>query len=415
MSYLGLVGMPMNTVTYPVYQGLKALSPALGAALAGAEVAAIASLAAQGAAVVGAGALGWMIGTAIREQLLPGEPPLALSTWVSGGVPGEQVNVEFTFYNPPNAPISTNVILTAPFAGVLRRTIGPDFDQFYLRQTAPPAFIEMVSFSPSLSANARVEITALKKLDGTPAENLRKVPVLPQKPFVPQRYPVVIPATPQYPAIPITPTVVPTPGNDPDEDNKAREPGITVKIPELGLQIQYTPTGVRIGRYTDPETRAFDPPKIGLPPGYPGVAEDPCPCPEDGNNKDEEILCRIKTLQKVLLDDGYITTTNLAGPSSYLSVDGLPDEFYRLEIGVTQKPLNVKTQSYSVADATVEWVGWLSWQFGGRKSDRIFLQFAQMGFSPPPECTGYTIAFNNGCAGNALALTRKKKDYIDLC
>jgi len=415
MSFLGLVGIPTNTMTYPAYQALKTAAPALASAFASAEAAALLAIASRGSAVLGAGALGWMIGTAIRQGLgLDYEPP-ELSNYQEAGTPGVPFIVQFTFSSPPNAPINSEVVVEGKVAGPLRETLPGGDDRFYMRQVAPPLNVTMVQFAPSANPDANIQITGFRAVPGFPVPAFAPTPVSPQTtPKEPLKVPAIIPATPGVPAIPITPTVVPTPGNDPDEDDKLREPGVTVKIPELGLQIQYTPTGVRIGAYRDPDTVPFTPPKI---PGFPGVrppASDPCPCPEEGG-KDDEIICRIKTIQQKLLDDGYLTATNIAGPSSYLSVDGLPDEFYRLEIGVTQKPVNVKTQYYSVADGTVEWVGWLSWHFGLRKSERIFLQFAEMGFQPPPECTGYTVAFNIGCEGNALALTRRKKDYIDLC
>ena len=415
MSFLGLVGIPATPVTYPVYQALKAATPALGAAFASAEAAAIAAITLKGAAVLGAGALGWMIGSAIREQLEGNDDPGFVSDWITGGTPNEVVRVQFEFNNGINPPINSEVDVRAPMAGILRKAETANDDVFFMRQINPPADVPMVSFNRAGFPDARIRITGLLKQDGTPAENFKRVPAYPQLPtYTPTRTPVIVPATPRTPPFPITPIVVPTPGNDPDEDNKLREPGVTVQIPELGLQLQYTPTGVRIGRYRSPETAPYDPPKIALPPGTPPPASDPCEC-DEGESKDDEIICRIKTLQAELLDDGYETDTHLQGPSSYLSEDGLPDEFYRLEISVTEFPANAKRQYYSVDDATVTWVGWLSWNFGSRKSDRIPLQFTQMGFRPPEECTGYTIAMNTACKCSALALTRKKKPYIDNC
>lgn len=415
MSFLGLVGVPATPVTYPAYQALKALSPALGAAFAAAEGAAIAALAAKGAAVIGAGALGWMIGTAIREQLLPGEPPLALSTWATGGTPGQTLFVQFTFYSPPNAPINSEVPVTGNFAGVLRESIGADSDRFYIRQIAPPLNVQMVQFAPSFNPDARIEITGFRNPDGTPNTTPRKVPVLPQTtPYVPVRVPVTIPAFPGSPAFPITPVVVPTPGNDPDEDDKLREPGITVQIPELGLQIQYTPTGVRVGRFSSPETRPYDPPKIGVPPGTPPPASDPCEC-DEGESKDDEIICRIKTLQDEILDDGYTTEQFNGGPSNFIERSGLPDEFYLLKVGVASKPKNVATQSYEGGAPTVYYTGWVSWKFDDRQSERIRLEFDVMEFKPPPGCTGFVLASNRYCTHTTQAFTRKKKDYIDVC
>lgn len=415
MTFLGLVGIPATPITYPVYQALKIASPALGAAFAGAEAAAIAGLAVQGAAIVGAGALGWMIGSAIREQLGLDEDPGFVSDWITGGTQNEELLINWTFYNGVNAPISSNTVVRAPLAGPLRKVQSPDFDIFYFRQINPAADVPLVSFASQGFPNARIEIGEITKLDGTPAQNLRRVPAYPQKPvFTPVKVPAIVPSTPRTPAFPITPTVVPTPGNDPDEDNKLREPGITVQIPELGLQIQYTPTGVRYGRYRSPETTPYEPPKIALPPGVNPPASDPCPCPEE-EGKDEEIICRVKALQDELLDNGYESTETGGGPSSYINIQNLEDEFYLLKVSVASKPSNVKTQSYTGGAPTVYWVGWLSWGVTDRVGDRTFLQFDEMEFIPPPGATGFTVAANDGCTLVAQAFTRKKKAYIDNC
>lgn len=416
MSFLGLVGIPATPLTYPAYQALKALSPALGAAFAGAEAAAIAGIAAQGAAVLGAGALGWMIGTAIREQLLPGEPPLELSTWVNGGVPGEQVSVEFTFYTPPNAPISTNVIVTAPFAGVLRKVRTADDDVFFLRQVSPPLDVFMAQFNRAAQPGARIEITALKKLDGTPAENLRKVPVLPQKPtYAPVTVPTTIPATPQYPAIPITPTVVPTPGNDPDEDDKVVTPGVTVKIPELGLQIRYGPAGVSIGRYKDPFTAPFDAPKITLPPGLPKLAIEPCPCPPIEPPDNDELLCRIKTLQDEILNAGFTLQIRTKGSAQCVTDGGFDADFRFLEVTATTIPANAKRISYPAPGVDTVFVGNMQFVINGSLTEPVPIRGQNQITVVPPEATGYVVSGAFGFQVFARAYLYTKLPYIDLC
>lgn len=415
MTFLGLVGAPVIEIGYPAYQALKAATPALGAALEGTEAAAMGAIGAEGAAVLGAGVLGWMIGTTIRKQLGLDDAPPDLSTWVSGGVAGQRVDVTFTVYSEPNAPITTDVLITAPFAGVLRKNIGTDRDRFYLKQVSPPAEVTLFDFSPSVNPRARVQLNTLLKLDGTPAENLRKVPVYPQRPvFDPSKIPWIIPATPQAPEFPITPTVVPTPGNDPDEDDKELAPAITVQVPELGLQVQYTPTGVRIGGYSSPETEPYKAPKIPVPPTVPRVATDPCPCPEE-DNPTAEVLCRVKRLQSDLLSAGYDYTTHAGVSGQGGMQSGVADELVSVDVTITSHSIKERTQRAADGTPTVYFIGWFSWMRGGNPSVRVPISYLHHNFIAPANADGYLYSLHDGSAAVSSYITRKSKDYVDNC
>lgn len=415
MSFLGLVGAPVQTLSYPAYQALKAAAPALGAALSAAEGAAVASLAAQGAAVLGAGALGWMAGRAIANQLGLEDAAPELVPYLKGGNPGQRVRINFLVKQKFNPTLSSSIDVTAPFAGVLRQQLTANDDIYYFLSAAAPAVVAMVQFSRGTGNEPTVEITNFVSLDGQPVTGLKPVPVpRPREPFVPLRYPATVPAFPGTPAFPITPTVVPTPGNDPDEDNKFIEPAITVQIPEIGAQIQFTPTGVRLGGYRNPETIPFTPPKAFIPPGTPPPASDPCPCPEEGGKADE-IICRVKTLQTEILDDGYNFTTVIIPAGVGASVTGITTEITQANVFLTQQPLNGKKQSYDAIDSEVVYGGWFSWTKEGRAGERIILNFEENSFYPPPGADGFKYACNDAYEASGSYVKRDKRPYIDLC
>lgn len=414
MVFLGLVGAPVAKVSYETFKGL-ATGTGFGASTlrAGAQAAGFGITRAAGLLGL-AGAGGFLIGQKILEGIEYTEAPLTIRQLYK--VPGNQGRIRATFrFKLTTTPLITDVFeaespLVAP---VSIEASGGTYSVGYL-SGANSAFSGIYQAAPA-QVEIPLEIIGVTKVGGAPA-NFQKIPspALPIIPYAPIRVPTTVPTVPGQPDFPITPTVIPLPERAPDREDTQREPGVLVQIPEAGIQLGFYPSGVSIGSYRSPETEPFEEPKIAPPPGNPPPANDECPCPE-GENKDEEIICRIKTLQTELLDDGYNTTTHLQGASNYIEVSDLPDEFYRLEIGVTQKPSNVKTQFYADGDVRVEWVGWLSWMYGSRKGERIFLQFSSTGFRPPPECTGYAIAMNEFCLCNSLALTRKKKDYVDLC
>jgi hypothetical protein len=242
-----------------------------------------------------------------------------------------------------------------------------------------------------------------------------KIPNTPQRALpAPFKAPTTIPAPGFTPGYPITPTVIPNPGNDPNEDEKLVAPGVIVQIPELGIQIGYRPDGVTIGKYTSPETQKSEPPKVAIPPGTPNAAEEPCPCPEE-DNRDEEIICRVKTLQKEILDDGYTTETTLTGLTSSGEVLTLPEEFFLLEISASVYPVNVKRIPYPEPGGDVLFLGWVAFILAGVKGEQIPIRFENQHFVPPAGCRGYVYSMNSGCQASALAYSRTKKDYIDLC
>lgn len=414
MAFLGLVGAPATRLTYQAYKALKALSPAAAELFAATDAAAVASILGTTAAVLGAGALGYFVGDAILKGLENPNNMPDMGEYFELPSPNQRIRVVYDYYvdgNPVFIDAQSQIIFT-PAKGIFFSNANGDSEWYFLdkdnvRQT--------IAKSTNKLSGTNLTVKNFIFIDAPPTVPTKRLPS-----YVPTRPNPLAPATPvtiPLPGIdpfPITPTPVETPANDPNEDDKYVEPGVTIKVPELGLQVQYTPTGVRIGRYTDDDVKKYAPPPNQSPPPHGKAAEEPCPCPEP-KDKSAEIICRIKTLQKELLDDGYTTETHLFSNSDFFEVFSLPDEFYRLEVDVLQTASKTKTQLYPGDGTEVIWSGWLSWVYGTRKSERIALQFNNQGYKPPPECTGFVLTMNYGCRASALALTRKKKDYVDTC
>lgn len=414
MPVLGFVATPPSPITYDAFDALAARASAYGRSLAAARQAAQFALLRGAGVVVGGGLFGYAIGQAIMDRV--SQETLEIPVRQLYKTAGNQGNIrvqatvtlvgsgEINFDNVFPSPVVMPIALEAT-GGTLRygALVGDPVQFVGYFQAAPDQIL-----SP-------FRVTSLTKQNGDPA-NFQKIPApaLPLVPYAPVKVPALIPSFPGEPDFPITPTVVPAPENDPDEDNKNGEPGVIVQIPELGTQIKFTPTGVTIGRYKSPETEPTEEPRVPFPPNTPPPATDVCPCPEDAD-KSKEIICRVKTLQKELLDDGYTFNTTIIPAGTGGSGTVTTGELVQANVFVTSYPSNIKKQPYPAFDSDVIWAGWFSWTKEGRAGERIPLQFEDNSFYPPPECDGFKYAFNYGVEGSGSFVTRVKKPYIDLC
>jgi len=412
--FLGLVGVPTVPISYPAFEALKTASPALGAALRAAQLAALGAIAAKGALVVGAGLGGYLIGDAIRKQLDAAAPPLPLTEFISGGVAGERVDLNFTLKDGVNPDITSNIIIDAPFAAVLTDFNTTDRVIFYALSTTTGVRTNIADAGFAAGADPQVIINSVTKLGGGQPTNLRKVPtpITPNK-NAPFKLPTTVPIPGITPDFPITPTVQPNPGNDPSEEGTETRPGVVVQIPEAGLQITFSPDGVTIGRFKSPDTKPFEVPEVPKPPGGNKVASPPCPCPKE--EPDEELLCRVKSLQDEILSDGFDFTSR----TTPIDQSGFFDEpgavFERVEIDVTSFPSNVRIQPSSGNVPDVYYIGWFSWLADGDPGERIPLSFRGNGFTPPVGVTGFMYQLNSGCEGFGTYVTKEKRPYVDRC
>lgn len=412
--FLGLVGVPVSRLSYEAFKAARALSGATGALYNGASAAARAGILGQGAVVLGGGAFGWFLGQRILESLEPSplpEIPLVQNYRVPDGAGLVRVRA---FTKPKNgARIDFVNDVQAPVVAPVIRPSGAGIVVFGILTGTPPTFLEYGGGGADLF-ETYLEIVSITKINGDPVQGLRRVPGI--KPIIPAS-PTVVPTTvpvPGFDPFPITPRVVPLPDMEPGKDNETREPGLIVQVPEYGLQFNFGLDGVRIDRYKSPDTSPFEVPKLPPPPGSGSPAQDPCPCPES-TNKDEEIICRIKSLQTKLLDDGFILDLRSQGSAQCLAASGFTKEFRFLEVSATAVPTNAKRINYPAPGVDTVFIGNIQFEVKGALTEPIPIRTASQIAVAPPESTGYVVSCAFGFQVSAAAYLYSKKPYVDAC
>lgn len=411
--FIGLVGAP-SRLSYEALKAARALTSGTAALFNAVSEAAIGGILARGSLVAGAGAAGWFLGQRILESLESPitEIPLAQKYSVPDGSGLVRV---LAFSKTKNNPqINFDNVVQAPVVGPVLKPNGANSILFGILTGTPPTFLEYGGGGADLF-DTYLEITSITKVNGDPVEGLRKVPAIaPTAPIAPFKAPTVIPV-PNLPGFPIVPTVVPNPSNDPEkEDDKAKSPGVIVQVPEYGLQFNFGIDGVQISRYRSPATGPFEFPNI--PPTNPPnkAAEDACPCPEP-ENKNEEIICRLKALEKELLDDGFTVVAAFRPSAQSTEVSGLGTGFFKLETNATQVPANAKRISYPAPGVDTIFIGNVCFLVGGVFTEQLPIRTASQVFFPPEGSTGYVISGAFGFEISSAYYVRTKKDYIDLC
>lgn len=413
---LALVNPP-SRLTYEAFKALKAAGGALGALFAGAESAAVAGLIGSTAAAVGAGVAGFMIGEAILKGL---EVPLPMpepGEYYEFNTPGQFAEVQYnTFIEgvQQNFEIWGSIGET-PSRGLFNRKENGNWIFYFLDKNEN----RRILFSTSTTVtSAEVEILNFRLAGtNTPIAPTKKLPsYAPNKsnPIVP--VPTTLPI-PGFPGFPITPRVVPNPGNDDGEENESRPPGVVVQVPETGQQFLFDPSGVQITNYNAPNRDPYRVPPAILPPG--GIAATPPCCevdpPEPPTEKLDEIICRVKTLQDEILDDGFQNVVGSVANSKSGFYENLDGDFFKVQINVTQKPLNARVQPSDAPASDVLYVGWFSWVQNGFPNERQYIHFQNQTYLAPPNVTGFMYQVYAGCLANAQWTRRVKKEYIDNC
>jgi len=217
--------------------------------------------------------------------------------------------------------------------------------------------------------------------------------------------------------VPITPQVIPNPGNDEPEENESRPPGVLVQIPQTGQQFLFTPSGVSISNYNNAARAPFVVPTPVFPPG--GTPATPRCCesdaPEPEPSRDKEIICRIKTLQDEILDDGTDRRNVVIPNGNSGRYEEFDAEFYKVRIQVVSKPANAKIQPSTSPAQDVLYAGWYSWLEGGFEGDRYPIHFENSSILAPPNVTGFVFQMNQGYVGTATLNIRTKRPYVDNC
>ena len=414
MPFLGFIGTPPTPIPYSVFNQL-ATGTGFGASTlrAGAEAAKFA-IPRAASWVVGAGTLGFFIGQKILENLEYTGPdiPIRQQYRAPGGQGILRVNTRYQLVN--GVPQFRSVEGESPAVAPVSQPVDGQVFRNGVLFGAGESFTPIITAAPDLFISP-LEVISVEKVGGGTV-NFQKspVPALPIVPYQPIRLPTTVPVQPGQPDFPITPTVIPAPENDPDEDNKNGEPGVIVQIPEVGIQLKFTPTGVSVGAYKAPGTSTSTQPKIPPPPLTPPPARDVCPCPES-EDKSAEIICRIKKLQEDLLDDGYEYTSRGQNVGPGANVDGLPDELYGVEVTVTDSVQPIKKERPSGTSDTVWYAGWFYFRRNGRNLSRTPISFAGNFFVAPEGADGYGVSIAYGGTAICSAITRVKKQYVDNC
>jgi len=414
---LALVGVPITAYSYPAFKALAAAGGALGATFSAAQAAAIAAIAAGSAAALGAGVGGYLLGEAILRGLE--QPPVLpdMGEYFEAGNQNQLVRLLYDYYVDGEQLFSNqpSQFVVAPVKGIFFRVIDGASTWFVFDGNGVQ---QNIVSTGNKASGTRFELKGF--VNGaneavTPTKRLPSyVPKNPSRPAPSSPVPVTIPGLPPFP---ITPVVVPNPGNDEPSENEERPPGVIVQIPQTGQQFNFTPSGVRESRYNAPNREPFRVPVLTLPPG--GKAATPPCCevdtPECPEVNLDEIVCRLKALQDELLDDGFNNIngeTPNANSGFYEALDG---DFYKVRIDITQRPANLRIQPSTAPAMDVWFVGWFSWIENGFPGERIPLHFENNCFLAPLNVTGFMYQTNFGCKAIGRWTRRTKRDYVDQC
>lgn len=413
---LALVGAP-SRLSYEAYKALKAAGGALGAALAASEAAALGAMAAQTAAALGAGVGGFLIGQAILRGLEQPDILPEMGEYFEAGNPQQLVRLTYDYFVDGNQIFSNAVsqLIVAPVKGMFFRLIGGASTWFVFDGNGVQQNIVSSTNTPS---GTRFELKGFVNGQNQPVAPTKRLPSFlpksPDRPLPAVPTPLTIPGVPPFP---ITPVVVPNPGNDEPNENEERPPGVIVQIPQTGTQIRYEPGGVTISNYNAPNKEPFRVPPLILPPG--GIAATPPCCesdaPEPEPGKDDEIICRIKTLQESLLDDGFefqFGETPIGQSGKIMPQGG---ELYRVQINVLTRPQNLKIQASTPPAKDVWYVGWYAFLRDGIEGARYPIHFDVTVPPPEPGVNGMVFQLVAGCTGKATWNRRSPKAFVDRC
>jgi hypothetical protein len=409
-----VLGEAAAVLSYEAFKAASATGTAFGGLLTAARAAAIAAIVTDGALVAGAGLAGFAIGNEILRRLeYTGPEPTVRQLYKAPPGSGRiRVFAVAKFKNQPEQQFEN--VFDSPIVGPVSFDNGGILQMGVL--VGPSStFVQYTGAGRDLY-DQPLTITGVTAENGSPVPNLLRMPTFaPTFPTAVPTLPTTIPIAPGEPDFPITPTVVPNPANDPStEDEKAKTPGVIVQVPEAGQQVVFTPTGVQIQNYSAPNTRPYEFPKFPPPPNPPKVAQQECPCPE-GENKSAEIICRIKTLQKELLDDGFTQTVRSQGPAQCVSDTGFDKEFRFIEVTATQVPANAKQIPYPSPGISTVFVGNIQFEIKGGYTDPIPVRSTHQVTPAPAESTGYVVSSAFGFEVRANAYLYVKKDYVDNC
>lgn len=404
MAFVGLVGAPLS---YAEWAAARAGSTALAPIAEAVSGAAVASVLAEGALVLGAGLAGYAIGQYILSKLQPDAVYPPAQGLYKIGEPGELWHVRGKSQLRGQTEVFYDNFFTAPILVPLEDTVNEVQKRVYARVGNTSEKQGYFTYNPGDLLEPWTLVSA-ERITPEGGGKILRAPGFPYKePTKPLTFPTTVPVPGIPDPFPITPTVIPNPDNEPDEDNKQGEPGIIVQVPETGQQFKFTPTGVEVTNYRSPTVQPDPVPKVPLPPIFPPAATQPCPCPEVDLS---EVIRRLKDLGRCDRCSNYLYTTHEAGFGNSATVQVTQDELVSVVIDVIQLPSNARNQYGGGNAPNVLYAGWFSWMKDSRPLERIPLNYEIETFLAPKSADGYSFTIYTGGSAASTYITRKRVD-----
>jgi hypothetical protein len=388
---------------------VEAATPAAEAVAAAGEVAATASAAAP-ALILGAGLLGWEIGTQLRKTFTPDDttPFPAPSKPFSGG----QLNIRYRVtseWQLTSVGIQSDVAtLTGPIQGYAEGDYSPgsaSSAHYWWLRFGPTA----QAYGPRLVDDDIVvppRITGLVPLDPLPKPDTDPPYAYPPGIFDPGvlNPTIAIPGMPGSPEFPgeIVPFRRPSgPDEAPEtEPNQEEDPKVIVKIPGLGTQVTFEPTGVGLQGY-NPGPDAEQQPQKDPRQNPPKAATTVCDCPCDVS----EVLAKIKEVKDEEDDIKKLVTPKEYDSHIAVRLSGHGGSFTlqplcrAVRVQVTVTPANASSYDGS-GGPDIYLCGWHAFGaasvFGG---ERIPIQYLDNVYLCPDRAGTFTFGLKAGYSG----------------
>lgn len=420
MHFLGLWSILIGFVPWaevPAY--LQQATPVAQAAGVAGRAAGAAALAAP-ALMLGAGWLGWEIGTQLRRAFFGEESFPQPTTPFQGGQSLGRYNVTIDGVLTTGGlyPLQYNNI-KGPIVGITVSTDSTSFPQTRNRYglvfdggaqtvTAGDLIPDQIITAPYISSLVRID---------APDTTKNPVPQYPLAPFNPGVLnPTVpfpfLPGNPEYPAeiVPFQrPQIAPnTPGTEPGEEE---EPKVTVNFPDLGLSFDFdkdgiNPRGYNPQAYPMPQTQKD--PRVTPPTRPPTTCE--CECDlQPVLDKLDEIEDLAKDIKECACEPEYVVqTVGLGGGQSLVAT--LPQRTICVTVELSTIPVNARMQSGDAAP-TVYYAGWLAFSDGtGRGGERLPIHYGSTTFYPPEDATTVSYTLYEGFNG---ILSAKRRQVVE--
>lgn len=403
--------LTLNVLPYAEYEALTLEGTIIGeTALAAGEVATVAALA-EPLIIIGAGLLAAAAAEEILKKLSPQSvPPKLAPRLPSGGRVGggsfARVKQNLNPYGPetnnyPFGGILIGIGVAATFNGAVSYYLDTTAGRVPISESLPANYVETPTIIEyHYNVNAPINTPQIGQPLSQPGNLVLPVPQ-PRTITRPGEEPIVI-----------TPRAVPSPRNFPGiKPFSPVSPGILVVVPEIGIAFNFNPTEVQIIYFNPSPSETENPAPNAVVAPYNPI-KDNCECPPVDT---AEILCRIKAIQDGVLDDGYISTTHQGVTGEGEIVASLPDELYAVSITISQFPSNLRHQEPGGNAPKVYFAGWFSWVVNGKPTERFQINYLNNGYAAPKAATGYSYTVYSGCVATAIAVTRKKKPYVNAC